>query len=88
MGLRMGRDWPRAGIFELIANGGPVDAAEMRRTFNYGIGFVFVVPASDLERATSVLAALGEAPIALGEVVALPLDTPFEERVVWPGPRA
>jgi phosphoribosylformylglycinamidine cyclo-ligase len=88
MGLRMDRDWPRAGIFELIARGGPVDSVEMRRTFNYGIGFVFVVPASDLERATAVLSELGETPIALGEVVALPIDTPFEDRVVWPGPRA
>jgi phosphoribosylformylglycinamidine cyclo-ligase len=88
MGLRMDRDWPRAGIFALIANGGPVDSVEMRRTFNYGIGFVFVVPASDVGSAMGVLSGLGEVPIVLGEVVVLPLDTPFEDRVVWPGPRA
>jgi phosphoribosylformylglycinamidine cyclo-ligase len=88
MGLRIDRDWPRAGIFDLIARGGPVDLAEMRRTFNCGIGFVFVVPAADLDRATAVLAGLGETPNVLGEVVALPPGTAFEERVVWPGARA
>lgn len=88
LGLRIDRDWPRAGIFDLIANGGPVDLEEMRRTFNHGVGFVFVVPASHLGRSTAILAGLGEAPIVLGEVVPRPAGTPFEDRVVWPGARA
>jgi phosphoribosylformylglycinamidine cyclo-ligase len=88
MGLRLDRDWPRAGIFDLLAKGGPVDLAEMRRTFNYGVGFVFVVPADDVNRATRVLAGLGEAPLVLGEIVQLPSETPFEDRVVWSGLRA
>jgi phosphoribosylformylglycinamidine cyclo-ligase len=88
MGLRIDRDWPRAPIFDLIAKGGPVEVAEMRRTFNWGIGFVFVVPASDVGRATAVLAELGEAPVVLGEVVTLPPGTAFEDRVVWPELRA
>ncbi len=87
-GLRVDRDWPCAGIFDLIATGGPVHLAEMRNTFNCGIGFVFVIPASDLDRATAVLGGLGELPVVLGEIVALPPGTPFEDRVVWPGPRA
>jgi hypothetical protein len=47
------------------------------------VGFVFVVAAADAERATEVLKGLGESPIALGEVIAVPAETPFEERVVW-----
>jgi phosphoribosylformylglycinamidine cyclo-ligase len=88
MGLRLDRDWPRAGIFDLLAKGGPVDLAEMRRTFNYGVGFVFVVPADDVPRATRALAGLGETPLVLGEIVQLPSETPFEDRVVWSGLRA
>ena len=84
LGLRIGCTWPRARIFDLIAQGGPVEEAEMRRTFNCGIGFVFVVPRADESRAASILEAIGESPIRLGEVVALPPSTPFEERVVWP----
>lgn len=87
-GLRLERDWPRAGIFDLIAKGGAVGRAEMRRTFNYGVGFVFVVPAACVGPATRVLASLGEKPIVLGDVVALPPETPFEDRVVWSGPHA
>jgi phosphoribosylaminoimidazole (AIR) synthetase len=55
----------------------------MRRTFNGGIGFVFIVKRDDEERAHSVLRGLSEAPVAMGEVVRVAADTPFEERVVW-----
>ncbi len=85
LGVRIGKDWTRAPVFDLIARGGPVDTTEMRRTFNMGVGFVFVVPAADASKAVEVLAALGESPIALGEVVAVPGSTAFEDRVVWPG---
>jgi phosphoribosylformylglycinamidine cyclo-ligase len=83
-GLRLDSSWPRDGIFDLIAKTGPVDELEMRRAFNCGIGFVFVVPPEDESRALGVLAGLGDAPRRLGSVVDLPTTTPFEERVVWP----
>jgi phosphoribosylformylglycinamidine cyclo-ligase len=83
LGLRIDATWARAGIFDLIAAGGPVEEKEMRRTFNTGVGFVFVVPKDDEKRAFEILAAEGESPIRLGEVVELPADTPFEDRVVW-----
>jgi len=71
----------RAPIFDLIEKRGPVDVAEMRRTFNLGVGFVFVVPAAGFEALVATLREVGESPIDLGRVVATPRDTPFEERV-------
>jgi phosphoribosylformylglycinamidine cyclo-ligase len=84
LGLRIERVWPRAPIFDFIARGGGVDENEMRNTFNLGIGFVFVVAEVDASRATEALHAMGEAPIAMGRVVSIAADRPFEERVEWP----
>jgi phosphoribosylformylglycinamidine cyclo-ligase len=49
------RTWEVPPIMQLIASAG-VDAAEMRRTFNLGLGMVIVVPADAADRAVSVLA--------------------------------
>jgi len=85
LGIRIDGSWTRPAIFDLIAQGGPVEEKEMRRTFNLGIGFAVIVPAEHAARATSVLRDLGEDPIALGEVVPVDPETPFEERVLWQG---
>lgn len=50
--------WPVPKIFSLIQEGGPVDSAEMLRTFNCGIGFIVVVKAKDAEKAIKALKAL------------------------------
>ena len=84
LGLRIEHDWARPPLLDLLARGAGVDEAEMRRTFNQGIGFVFVVAAGDSARATTVLEALGEAPVAMGRVVKVGADRAFEERVEWP----
>jgi phosphoribosylformylglycinamidine cyclo-ligase len=47
--------WEVPGIFRLIARGG-VDEAELRRTFNLGIGMTIVVAAADAERVVTLLA--------------------------------
>lgn len=83
LGLRIGARWPHAPVFDSIRRGG-VEEAEMRRAFNGGVGFVFVVDAGDEARALGLLRELGEAPIAMGEIVRVPADRPFEERVEWP----
>ena len=83
-GLRIEQSWPRPAIFDVIRRGGDVEEREMRNTFNLGIGFVFVVAESDAARATEALRRVGEAPIAMGRVVRVPADRPFEERVEWP----
>jgi phosphoribosylformylglycinamidine cyclo-ligase len=83
-GLAIDATWPRAGIYALLAKEGQVAEAELRRTFNCGIGFVFVVPKADVARALEVLTALGETPVRMGEIVSMPAATVFEERVAWP----
>jgi len=84
LGVRVEKLWPRAPIFDLVQRAGGVVEAEMRRTFNVGVGFVFVVPAGEVGRAEGALRAAGEAPFVLGRVVRVPPDRPFEERVEWP----
>jgi phosphoribosylformylglycinamidine cyclo-ligase len=71
-------------IFDIIADRGAVSVAEMRRTFNCGIGFVFVVRAFDASKTMNALRANGECPIKLGVVVDVPADTDFENRVMYP----
>ncbi|MBX3227334.1 MAG: phosphoribosylformylglycinamidine cyclo-ligase [Labilithrix sp.] len=71
--------WARPAILDLIA--AQVEERELRRVFNLGVGFVFVVPAADADRAR---AAIAEPTIDLGEVVSLPAGTDFEARVVFP----
>ncbi len=56
---------PRPPIFDAIARLGDVDEVEMRRAFNLGVGYVFVVPETD---ADAILGALDDA-FVLGRVV-------------------
>jgi phosphoribosylformylglycinamidine cyclo-ligase len=83
LGVRVDAAWKRAPIFDLIQKGGNVSEHEMRRTFNCGIGYVFVVAAAHAGRARAELEKLGESPITIGEVVAVGADVAFEDRVVW-----
>ena len=64
------RRWPEPPIFEAIRVGGPVEADEMRRTFNCGIGFCVVVGQQDVGRTLERLRKSGEEPFVIGEVVA------------------
>jgi phosphoribosylformylglycinamidine cyclo-ligase len=63
---------PIPAIFALIEARGPVQREEMRRTFNLGIGMVAIVAPAAFERASSLLAALGERVTPLGTVEAAP----------------
>lgn len=82
LGVRLGAPWKRPAILELIAE--KVEEPELRRVFNLGVGFVFVVAAEHAARTIDALVAQGEAPIELGEVVSVPADTDFEARVIFP----
>lgn len=77
------RRWPRPEIFSLIQSAGDIEEAEMRRTFNLGLGLVVVTAA---QGADSVLAAFrdtGQPADIVGEVVAS--DAVDDDRVVFVG---
>jgi phosphoribosylformylglycinamidine cyclo-ligase len=63
------RAWPEPAIFRRIASAG-VERAEMRRTFNVGLGLVMVVPAADVERVRAACDGAGESSFLVGEIVA------------------
>lgn len=61
--------WPRPPIFDLIAARGPVEEAEMRRTFNLGIGMIAVVAAAEVDRSIEILTAAGRRAWPIGRIV-------------------
>jgi phosphoribosylformylglycinamidine cyclo-ligase len=61
--------WSVPPIFHTLAEAGGVSEAEMFRTFNMGIGYVVIVPASAAAQARSMLVATGETVYELGEIV-------------------
>jgi phosphoribosylformylglycinamidine cyclo-ligase len=71
--------WPVHPIFRLIQEVGNVDAGEMRRVFNMGIGFMVVVRPGDAQHAVEILQANGEKAYVIGEIV------PGDGRVVFEG---
>lgn len=60
--------WERPKIFGLIASAG-VDEQEMRRVFNLGIGYVFIINGADFDEVKNALAPLGETPVPIGRIV-------------------
>jgi phosphoribosylformylglycinamidine cyclo-ligase len=60
--------WPVPPVFRAIQQAGAVDEAEMRRAFNMGLGYLVVVPADQVRRATGVLEAAGERVFEVGEI--------------------
>jgi len=70
-GLRIEIDfgaWKRPNVFDLIASAG-VEEAEMRKVFNLGIGYVFIVDPKDLDELNAALAATAETPVVIGKVL-------------------
>jgi phosphoribosylformylglycinamidine cyclo-ligase len=62
--------WPVPPIFKWLAQTGPVEAEDMYKTFNMGIGFVLLLPPESVESAIAHFQAHGLAAYAIGEVVA------------------
>ncbi len=60
--------WKPQGIFHLIAEAGPVDALEMRRVFNMGVGFAMVVAPAFAQSIMKRLRRAGETCWVLGKV--------------------
>jgi phosphoribosylformylglycinamidine cyclo-ligase len=67
--------WERPALFSLIQEEGDVPEADMRQTFNLGVGLVVVVREEDVSRAREHLAAEDEDAFRIGRVAAETEDT-------------
>jgi phosphoribosylformylglycinamidine cyclo-ligase len=65
--IRLG-SWQVPRLFSLLAEGGRVADAEMRRTFNMGIGMLVCVPAARVAEARRILEQAGERVFEVGEI--------------------
>lgn len=61
--------WEMPAVFKWLQEQGNIDAQEMYRTFNCGVGMVLVVDADDAAQAIDILNSAGETAWRLGEVV-------------------
>jgi phosphoribosylformylglycinamidine cyclo-ligase len=62
--------WESPRIFDELARIGSVEAAEMAKTFNLGIGMILVVPPEDRDACIAALEAQGQRSSVIGEIVA------------------
>ena len=71
-GLGMDIDWnawERPAIFKLLQEWGNVPEEDMRRTFNLGLGMIFIVAEDEVEAATKTMKAIGEEVISMGKII-------------------
>jgi phosphoribosylformylglycinamidine cyclo-ligase len=71
-GLKLKIDWlawQRPFLYDLIQSVGQVPEYDMIRTFNLGIGLVFVVDKKNVDAVLRTLKAQKEGPVVIGEVV-------------------
>ena len=61
--------WALPAVFAWLRDTGGVEEAELRRTFNCGMGFMLIVSPDDVDLVLSGLLAAGEAPFVCGELV-------------------
>jgi phosphoribosylformylglycinamidine cyclo-ligase len=62
------KSWPRTDVFEWLQKNGNIQAAEMYRTFNCGIGMTVCVAREHVDAALASLRASGETAYVIGEV--------------------
>ncbi|ARN72970.1 phosphoribosylformylglycinamidine cyclo-ligase [Oceanicoccus sagamiensis] len=62
------QSWQQPEVFNWLQQQGNVDAVEMYRTFNCGVGMVLAVANSDADKALAVLKAQGETPWVIGHI--------------------
>lgn len=73
--------WQFPNVFAWLKEHGNVDAREMYRTFNCGVGMVICVDANDVNQALELLKAEGEHPFVVGQIEASATDeAPIELR--------
>ena len=62
--------WNRPAVFDWLAKAGGIEEAEMRRTFNGGVGLMLIVAPSDVEPVLAALLNAGEDAFVCGELSA------------------
>lgn len=70
-GLKLKIDWfswQRPFIYDLIQTAGRVPEYDMTRTFNLGVGLIFIVEKKNADRAVNLLRRMHEHPFVMGEV--------------------
>lgn len=60
--------WELPPVFQWLQSNGNVDAREMYRTFNCGVGMVIAVPAAEADSALALLTAAGENAWVIGQI--------------------
>jgi phosphoribosylformylglycinamidine cyclo-ligase len=73
--------WPRQPIFNLLQRLGNIPEADFRRTFNLGIGMVFVVSAKKIGFVSQILKKLREPYYEIGRVI--PWKSKRQPRVIY-----
>lgn len=69
LAMRIGLDtWTPPAVFSWLARTGGVEAREMLRTFNCGLGMLIVVAPDAVDTVTNVLRINGEAPVLVGGI--------------------
>ncbi len=66
------KSWPVLPVFELLRKIGDIPEADWRRTFNLGIGMIFVVSAGDTKKACKTLDKMKEPWYKIGVVTKTP----------------
>ena len=75
--------YERPAVFRWLAEHGPVEEQEMRRTFNLGVGYCVIVGPEHVQQATQLLQQAGETVWPLGRVHPVAAGTAFEQRVLF-----
>jgi phosphoribosylformylglycinamidine cyclo-ligase len=60
--------WTQGPVFDFLQQHGKIETAEMRRTFNCGVGMVVVVTAADADKAIALLSEHDESAWRIGRV--------------------
>ena len=68
--------WQRGAVFDWLAETGNIEIAEMRRTFNCGVGMVVIVNADDAAASIQTLNKQGEHAWQIGRIVPGDVDMP------------
>jgi phosphoribosylformylglycinamidine cyclo-ligase len=74
--------WGQTELFAWLQREGGIDDAEMRRTFNCGVGFVLVVAQAEADAVLATLRAEGETGWIIGEIQARPRPDAHQVRYV------